>query len=608
MSDKLARMGVEVKAETDDFSRGLDQVTSKIDSFEQELNGMNTQALDLMLQSLEAQMQSTTQVVADIDAKIAALQQRLSIGVGGANMSVNSPQLENLETEANQANSTLDLLESQIEMVKKAISGVNSSPINMLKNSIKEVGDRAVEAGNKTERSMNKSLKTITKLGALLIGVRTIYSIITRAVQSYLSQNEALQTQVNSMFVAMGSLLAPAIQSAVNWMSKFVQMLMIGVAYVTTFMNALFGLNLSINKNANSASGLNKNLKQTSKTMKGLAGIDELNTLSSSSSAQASTPQVDLTAYDVSDKLTGLDEFGKKLKSLQFILAPLTIALALVVIGLIAISSPITGIVIGIGILIATIMLVISVWDTLSEGQKTALKILGAIVAIIALVVLGMWAWNTVQAVLNGTMLLNPIGLIVIAIAALIAIIVGLIVYWDNVKKAVTNFATIAGNALKGLWNGMVAAAKGPINMILGFVNAIIGGINFLIKSLNSVKFTAPDWLKYIGLGGIAGKTFGVNLQTIKNVPYLASGATASSPTMAMIGEGRYDEAVVPLGRSPQFRDMKRDIADEVNKQSGGSGQIVQADIYLGETQVGSAIIDTINRTTKLTGKTVVSY
>lgn len=609
MSDKLARMGVEVTAETSKFNSNLDQASNKMDTFEQELNGMNTQALDLMLQSLEAQFQATTAVVADIDAKIAALQQRLSVGVGGSNVAVDSPALQNLETEANQANSTLDLLQMQIEKVKNAINGINSSPVNQLKNAIKDVGDKAVEAGAKTERSMNKSMKTITKLGALLIGVRTIYSVITRAVQSYLNRNEALRTQIDSMYVAMGSLLAPAIQSAVNWMSKFVQITMIGVAYITTFINALFGLNMAINRNANSASGLNNNLKKTSKTMKSLSGIDELNALNSGSAADASaSTQVDLAAYDVSDKLTGLDEFGNKLESLRIILAPLTVLLALTAVSILALASPISGIVIGIGLMIATVMLVISVWDTLTEGQKTALKILGAVVAIIGLVVLGMWAWNTVQAVLNGTMLLNPIGLIVLAIAALIAIIVGLIVYWDDVKKAVVNFASIAANALKNLWNGMVSAAKGPINMVLGFVNAIISGINFLIRGLNSVKFTAPDWFKYIGLGGVAGKTFGVNIPTIKSIPLLASGAVTSGPTMAMIGEGRYDEAVVPLGRSPQFRDMKKEIADEVSKQSGGSGTVVKADIYLGETLVGSALIDTINRTSKLTGKTVVQY
>lgn len=51
---------------------------------------------------------------------------------------------------------------------------------------------------------------------------------------------------------------------------------------------------------------------------------------------------------------------------------------------------------------------------------------------------------------------------------------------------------------------------------------------------------------------------------------------------------------------------MKQEIADEVARQGGSSnGQVIQADIYLGDVMVGSAMIDTINKTSRLTGKTV---
>lgn len=46
--------------------------------------------------------------------------------------------------------------------------------------------------------------------------------------------------------------------------------------------------------------------------------------------------------------------------------------------------------------------------------------------------------------------------------------------------------------------------------------------------------------------------------------PAMATGGVVSNPTMAIIGEGRYNEAVVPLGNSPQFKTMKEDIAGEV--------------------------------------------
>ena len=47
-------------------------------------------------------------------------------------------------------------------------------------------------------------------------------------------------------------------------------------------------------------------------------------------------------------------------------------------------------------------------------------------------------------------------------------------------------------------------------------------------------------------------------------LPGMATGGVVSSPTVAMVGEGRYPEAVVPLGDSPQFASMKSDIANAV--------------------------------------------
>lgn len=44
----------------------------------------------------------------------------------------------------------------------------------------------------------------------------------------------------------------------------------------------------------------------------------------------------------------------------------------------------------------------------------------------------------------------------------------------------------------------------------------------------------------------------------------MATGGVVSAPTVALVGEGRYPEAVVPLGSSPQFASMKTDIANAV--------------------------------------------
>ena len=53
-----------------------------------------------------------------------------------------------------------------------------------------------------------------------------------------------------------------------------------------------------------------------------------------------------------------------------------------------------------------------------------------------------------------------------------------------------------------------------------------------------------PDWVP--GIGGKGGGTIGFN---IPKIPMLARGGfiKGGNPTPAIIGEGRYDEAVIPL-------------------------------------------------------------
>ena len=63
----------------------------------------------------------------------------------------------------------------------------------------------------------------------------------------------------------------------------------------------------------------------------------------------------------------------------------------------------------------------------------------------------------------------------------------------------------------------------------------------------------------------VIGAAIGLGIASIKAaIPALATGGIVDQPTVAMIGEGKYSEAVVPLGNSPQFKTMKEDIAASV--------------------------------------------
>lgn len=89
-----------------------------------------------------------------------------------------------------------------------------------------------------------------------------------------------------------------------------------------------------------------------------------------------------------------------------------------------------------------------------------------------------------------------------------------------------------------GLWEGLVAIVKAPINAVIGLVNKAISG-------LNSISVTIPEWVP-----GVGGQTFGVN---IPSVPMLATGGFTDGVSIA--GEDGI-EAVISFKRAYRSQNL----------------------------------------------------
>lgn len=82
-----------------------------------------------------------------------------------------------------------------------------------------------------------------------------------------------------------------------------------------------------------------------------------------------------------------------------------------------------------------------------------------------------------------------------------------------------------------GIFNGLIALVKAPVNSIIGILNGLIGGLNSMIDGLNRIQISIPDWVP-----GIGGNTFGINIGKIGNIPYLAKGGIVRNGA-AIVGE-----------------------------------------------------------------------
>jgi hypothetical protein len=213
-------------------------------------------------------------------------------------------------------------------------------------------------------------------------------------------------------------------------------------------------------------------------------------------------------------------------------------------------------------------------------------------------------AWNAIQKMAiglqwawNAAMLANPVGLIIAAIIALVAIAVVLYKKFDFVKDAVDGFVTFAWKALTGLWSMIKSGAimlfdaltwpyrmawdvlvsiwgglgdwfgniwegvkegfstawewiqgifnfdawvesiktvwGGLLSVLTAPFNLMIKGVNMIIKGLNSISIDIPDWVPIVG-----GKKFGFNFTELS---YLKTGTEiggVGDGTVAQLHEG----------------------------------------------------------------------
>ena len=139
------------------------------------------------------------------------------------------------------------------------------------------------------------------------------------------------------------------------------------------------------------------------------------------------------------------------------------------------------------------------------------------------------WLWNAALTA-------NPLGLIVVGIAAVIAIMAILYTKFEGVRKVVDNVFGF----IKDVVMGSIDVITTYVQTVLGVYKTIFNTIAKLWNNtIGKLSFEFPSWVP-----GLGGKGF-----SVPNIPMLAEGGIVNSPTLAMIGE-RGPEAVIPLNRA----------------------------------------------------------
>ena len=162
---------------------------------------------------------------------------------------------------------------------------------------------------------------------------------------------------------------------------------------------------------------------------------------------------------------------------------------------------------------------------------------------------------------------------------------------WERAWKGIVNIFVGIGNSIISIFelaiNGVISVTNLVVSLVLGSVLDLVNNI-----------FQGLNWAAgLVGLDlhiSISDTTLQIPPLTIPRIPEMASGGVVTSPTYALIGEGRYDEAVIPLGNSPQMAELVDQIVQALDKKNSESSDlpVIEAHIYLDNREVYKGQVD----------------
>lgn len=533
-------------------------------------------------------------------------------------------------------------IEEQNQLLKKQQDLYDKQELSLekAKNKAADIGDEILLNGKKTNKfadAFKKSQKSADRFGKRLkslIASALFFSVVTKAFTALREEfgkliNEtgtktaSLIAQLKGNLAVLGRTLYEGLRPQIEWILEK----LVHITYLLTFSIAK-----ALGKNVEEMQKLADKTKEVEKSSdKTTASFDTIQKLNAPSKSE--TPTLDTGTSN--EKLKETEELLRRIMPLVTAIG-LGIA-AWNIIGFLkqfeTLNNYLTGGKIT-GILMIVVGLVLAIWnycDAWANGidwinfagiiAGIALTVgglallfgsigagIGLIVGGIAMVILGIKDWiengKSLESVLTvvvgiiavgiGLMMLG-LGWPALLVAAIVAAIVLIAAYWEEIKTAVSNFIDWfsknvldnlfgkgVGDALRGMWDSFTGFFEDFIaffkNVFTGkwkeagksFVNIFINLINFGINKLNLfIQGLLGGGAKLINaFGKLFGQKWNLDASNIKipTIPKLATGAIlpGGSPMLAWVNDQ-------PKGQ-PYLEGSIDNIAAAFEKYLGGNG------------------------------------
>jgi phage-related protein len=301
-----------------------DEVKSAVAKSVEPMKNLTTQAKDMASKSassvsqMKAQMkgysnsiQETAKQQEYLKSKIEDLKYLLSqadmgFEVGDTlKIEADIEKLENrLKKLQNQGRNTGEEVSSAFDKIKAKIKSVGTH-IASLGSKFKATLSSSKGLGKSFTSTFNNGIKSIKRFAMGLLSVRTAVSMVSKAMQSYLSYDTQLSNSIQNCWNVLGSLLAPILEFVISLFSK-------AVSYVNAFVEALTGINLVARANKKALDSQAKSTKKLSDTQ---SSLDEFHTVSTDTGSGNDNKPITVEPVDM-DKLDFLFDWIDKAKKL----------------------------------------------------------------------------------------------------------------------------------------------------------------------------------------------------------------------------------------------------------------------------------------------------
>lgn len=301
-----------------------DEVKSAVAKSVEPMKNLTTQAKDMASKSassvsqMKAQMkgysnsiQETAKQQEYLKSKIEDLKYLLSqadmgFEVGDTlKIEADIEKLENrLKKLQNQGRNTGEEISSAFDKIKAKIKSAGTH-IASLGSKFKATLSSSKGLGKSFTSTFNNGIKSIKRFAIGLLSVRTAVSMVSKAMQSYLSYDTQLSNSIQNCWNVLGSLLAPILEFVISLFSK-------AVSYVNAFVEALTGINLVARANKKALDSQAKSTKKLSDTQ---SSLDEFHTVSTDTGSGNDNKPITVEPVDM-DKLDFLFDWIDKAKKL----------------------------------------------------------------------------------------------------------------------------------------------------------------------------------------------------------------------------------------------------------------------------------------------------